>query len=65
MAQAFVMKPAVLESKLASVGTEPADDKVVIALSQTVGSFAYTSTANNGFCCEANGNVGIWGDTAP
>ncbi len=38
LAQAFVMKPAVLESKLASVGTEPAEDKVVIALSQTDGT---------------------------
>ena len=65
LAQAFVMKPAVLESKLASVGTEPAEDKVVIALGQTDGTFAYTSTANNGFWCEANGNVGNWGDTAP
>ena len=46
LAQAFVMKPAVLESKLASVGTEPAEDKVVIALGQTDGTFAYTSTAN-------------------
>ena len=36
-----------------------------IALSQTDGTFAYTSTANNGFWCEANGNVGNWGDTAP
>lgn len=65
LAQAFVMKPAVLEGKLADVGTEPAEDKVVIALLQTDGTFAYTSTANNGFWCEADGNIGNWGDTAP
>ena len=33
------MKPAVLEGKLASVGTETAEDKVVIALGQADGTF--------------------------
>ena len=65
MAQPFTVEPAVLEGKLASVGTETAEDKVVIALGQADGTFAYTSTANNGFWCEANGNIGNWGDTAP
>lgn len=65
LAQAFVMKPTVLESKLAAVGKEPAEDKVVIALQQPDGTLNYTSTANNGFWCESNGNIGNWGDTAP
>lgn len=65
LAQAFVMKPAVLESKLAAVGAEPAEDKVAVALQQTDDTFIYTSTANNGFWCESNGNIGNWGDTAP
>ena len=33
-----------------------------IHIGQADGTFAYTSTANNGFWCEANGNIGNWGD---
>lgn len=65
LAQAFVMKPAVLESKLIAVGKEPAEDKITIALQQADGTLIYNSTANNGFWCESNGNIGNWGDTAP
>lgn len=65
LAQAFVLKPAVMEGKLVAVGTEPAEDKIAIALQQADGTLGYTATANNGFWCEANGNIGSWGDTAP
>lgn len=65
LAQAFVMKPAVLEGKLKPIGTEPVEDTVVIALQQPDGTYVYTSTANNGFWCGADGTIGAWGDTAP
>ncbi|WP_455672590.1 DUF6055 domain-containing protein [Phocaeicola sp.] len=65
LAQAFVLKPTAMEGRLATVGAEPAEDKVVIALAQADDTYSYTSTANNGFWCEANGNIGSWGDAAP
>jgi hypothetical protein len=65
LAQAFVMQPAVLEEKIAEVGTQPADGIIVIALKQADGSYAYSSTANNGFWCKADGSLGSWGDNSP
>lgn len=65
LAQAFVIKPSAIESKVMPVGSEPADDRIVIALEQTDGTYSYASTANNGFWCKADGNIGNWGDTAP
>lgn len=59
------MKPAVLEGKLKPIGTEPVEDAVVIALQQPDGTYVYTSTANNGFWCGADGTIGAWGDTSP
>jgi hypothetical protein len=65
LAQAFVMKPVALEGKIAQVGTQPAEGKIVIGLKQPDGTYAYTSTANNGFWCKATGALGAWGDASP
>lgn len=65
LAQAFVMKPAIMESKLMAVGAEPTEGKVIVALAHEDGTFNYTSTANNGFWCKADGSIGNWGDISP
>ena len=64
LAQAFVMSPSVLASKIQSVGAEPAEGKVVWAAEQADGSYSYKSTANNGFWCDAEGNNIGWGANA-
>lgn len=65
LAQAFVLKPEVMESRMLTVGTEPSEGKIAIALKQNDGTYKFTPTANNGFWCDANGNIANWGDTAP
>ena len=65
LAQAFVMQPVKLESRLLKVGEEPSEGNVVIALQQPDGTYSYTSTANNGFWCKADGRIGNWGNEAP
>lgn len=62
LCQAFAMKPATLEGKLLTVGSQPEEDKVAIALLQSDGSYDYAGNANNGFWCDANGNKDGWGN---
>jgi hypothetical protein len=64
LAQAFVMTPATMKGLIQSVGSTPAEGKIVWALEQADGSYAYKSTANNGFWCSAEGNLVSWGADA-
>jgi len=64
LAQAFVLNPSAIASLLQGVNAKPSEGKIVWGLEQTDGSYAYNSTANNGFWCDADGNVTNWGATA-
>ena len=64
LAQAFAMTPSNITSLIQAVGTTPAEGKIVWALEQTDGSYAYKGTANNGFWCTSEGNVVGWGADA-
>ena len=43
---------------------QPEEGKIVWGLEQTDGSYAYNSTANNGFWATAEGNLTNWGANA-
>jgi hypothetical protein len=60
LAQAFAMQPAALESKLMAVGSSPEEGKVAVALLQSDGTYSYAGNANNGFWCNAVGDLGSW-----
>ena len=64
VAQAFVLNPSAIKGLLQSVGSEPSEGKIVWGLEQTDGTYAYSSTANNGFWCDADGNLTSWGASA-
>ena len=62
LAQAFVMQPSEIVSKLKNVGTEPAEGTIVWANLESNGKYSYNSTANNGFWCDKSGNNVGWSD---
>ena len=64
LAQAFVMNPSAIKGLLQGVNAKPSEGKIVWGLEQADGSYAYNSTANNGFWCDADGNITNWGATA-
>lgn len=64
LAQAFVMNPSAISSLIQGVNAKPSEGKVVWGLEQTDGSYAYNSTANNGFWCTAGGDLTNWGADA-
>ena len=64
LAQAFVKNPSAIEALIQGVGSKPSEGKIVWGLEQTDGSYKYDSTANNGFWCDADGNLTNWGATA-
>ena len=62
LAQAFVMKPTVMEGLLLPIGEEPQEGKIVIALEQPDGTYNYTSNASPGFWCHIDGSLGGWSE---
>lgn len=59
LAQAFVLQPSDIISKIQGIGAQPAEGTIVWANLQSDGSYSYQNTANGGFWCDANGdNVG-------
>lgn len=60
LAQAFALKPSALAGRLTPIGEEPAEGKIAIALEQPDGTYAYRSTANNGFWCTPQGMNDSW-----
>ena len=64
LAQAFVKNPSAIEALIQGVGSKPSEGKIVWGLEQTDGSYKYDSTANNGFWCDADGNLTNWGANA-
>lgn len=64
LAQAFVMNPSAISSLIQGVNAKPSEGKIVWGLEQTDGSYAYKSTANNGFWCTADGDLTNWGADA-
>jgi hypothetical protein len=62
LAQAFVMKPTVMEGLLLPIGEEPQEGKIVIALAQPDGTYNYTSNASPGFWCHIDGSLGGWSE---
>ena len=62
LAQAFVMKPTMIESLLLPIGEQPQEGKIVIGLEQPNGTYEYTNTASPGFWCRIDGTLGWWAD---
>ena len=58
--QAFVLDPSVFTSKIATVGTEPAEGNIVLVNTEKDGTIKLGSSANNGIWLDADGNVGAW-----
>lgn len=69
LAQAFVLKAETLSGKtqtiLVNTTQEPDEGKIVFGLEQTNGSYSFTYTANVGFFCTAEGNLGSYGNGDP
>lgn len=67
LAQAFVMKPAVLTGSTLGIaaGVEPIEGKIAFGLLQPDGVVSYNYTANSGFYCTADGYQGSWGNNDP
>lgn len=64
LAQAFVLSPSAISGLIQGVNAQPEEGKIVWGLEQTDGSYAYKSTANNGFWATAEGNLTNWGTDA-
>ena len=64
LAQAFVLNPSAISALIQGVNAQPEEGKIVWGLEQTDGSYAYNSTANNGFWATAEGNLTNWGTAA-
>ena len=64
LAQAFVLNPSAISALVQGVNAKPSEGMVVWGLEQTDGSYAYNSTANNGFWCTAGGDLTNWGADA-
>lgn len=64
LAQAFVLNPSAISALIQGVNAQPQEGKIVWGLEQTDGSYAYSSTANNGFWINAEGNITNWGTDA-
>ena len=64
LAQAFVLNPSAIAALIQGVNAKPAEGKIVWGLEQADGSYAYNSTANNGFWADAEGNLVSWGADA-
>lgn len=66
VAQAFVMNPSAIAALIQGVDAKnkPSEGKIVWGLKQTTGKYAYESTANNGFWCDAKGDLTNWGPNA-
>lgn len=64
LAQAFVLNPSAISALIQGVNAQPQEGKIVWGLEQTDGSYAYNSTANNGFWINAEGNITNWGTDA-
>lgn len=64
LAQSFVLNPSAIASLIQGVNATPEEGKIVWGLEQTDGTYAYKSTANNGFWCTAEGNLTSWGADA-
>lgn len=69
LAQAFVLQPAVLSGNTLAIAngqtSNPAEGKIALGLEQTDGTYSYTYSANVGFYCTAEGNVGSWANNDP
>ena len=67
--KAFVLESAELASATQTIASgvtgAPAEGKVTLGLLQPDGTIGYTYSANTGFYCTADGNVGAWNDTDP
>ncbi len=69
LAQAFVMQPAVLSGNTLTIANgqtaKPAEGKIAFGLKQANGTYSFTYSANVGFYCTAEGNVGSWANNDP
>lgn len=61
LAQAFVMKPVIMESLILPVGSEPEEGKIVVGI-PAEGGYTFAGNANNGFWCHIDGTLGGWGE---
>lgn len=65
LAQAFIMQPAILSTKIMNAGAEPQEGSIAFAAIQADGSREYNCTANGlGFWYDNAGNVITWGDNS-
>lgn len=60
LAQAFVMKPVIMESAMLPVGSQPEEGKIVVGI-PTADGYTFAGNANNGFWCNIDGSLGSWG----
>ena len=63
LAQAFVMQPSLIASKIMEANATPAEGQIAFAAVQADGSLEYNCTANGlGFWYDKAGNAIGWGD---
>jgi len=69
LAQAFVMKPAVIKGNTLDIAngktSNPSEGKIAFGLQQSDNTYSYSYTANVGFYCTAEGNQGLWSNDDP
>lgn len=65
LAQAFVMQPTILSSKIMDAGSQPEEGKIAFAALKPDGTLDYNTTANGlGFWYDKDGNTIVWGDNS-
>lgn len=65
LAQAFVMQPTILSSKIMDAGSQPEEGKIAFAALKPDGTLDYNTTANDlGFWYDKDGNTIVWGDNS-
>lgn len=65
LAQAFVMQPTILSSKIMDAGSQPEEGKIAFAALKPDGTLDYNTMANGlGFWYDKDGNTIVWGDNS-
>ena len=65
LAQAFVMQPTILSSKIMDADSQPEEGKIAFAALKPDGTLDYNTTANGlGFWYDKDGNTIVWGDNS-
>ena len=67
--KAFALQPfsiaSITDPISNGVTAQPSEGRIVLALESPSGKLNYNYTANGGFYCKADGNVGSWGNNDP